>query len=256
MERAIHISSINRVKTGENRPDNFLIKFNPPLKVDPIKNHFLAIDRLTITYSWYNIRSSYNNNTIKYSNDGGVNWNTVTFKDGMYSYTDINNYLHQYMQNQNHHTTDPRGNKVFYININFILSTYQVLISFSDAQYQLDLRGTEFGELIGFEKKLVTKTEYGTKLPNIANSIDVLNTNTSAIKDSIVDGVNTNALAMIPTDNLTRSYPFTFEPKRPLYCPVSTGIISDMKIYVTDSLGRPVDLKGIDWYMTLLLHSR
>ena len=37
MERAIHISSINREKTGENRPDNFLIKFNPPLKLDPIK---------------------------------------------------------------------------------------------------------------------------------------------------------------------------------------------------------------------------
>ena len=52
MERAIYISSINRVKTGEKRPDNFLIKFNPPLKVNPIKNHFLAIDRLTMTYSW------------------------------------------------------------------------------------------------------------------------------------------------------------------------------------------------------------
>ena len=256
MERAIHISSINRVKTGENRTDNFLVRFNPPLKVDPIKNHFLSIDRLTMTYSWYNIRSSYNNNSVKYSNDGGVNWNTVTFKDGMYSYTDINDYLHQYMEKQNHHTTNQQGNKVLHININFILSTYRVLISFSDAQYQLDLRGTEFGELIGFEKKLVTKTEYGTKLPNITNSIDVLNINTSAIKDSIVDGVNTNTLAMIPTDNLTRSYPFTFEPKRPLHCPVSAGIISDMKIYVTDSLGRPVDLNGIDWYMTLLLHSR
>ena len=49
------------------------------------------------------------------------------------------------------------------------------------------------------------------KLPNITNSIDVLNINTTAIKDSIVDGVNTNTIAMIPTDNLTRSYPFTFE---------------------------------------------
>ena len=136
------------------------------------------------------------------------------------------------------------------------ISFYRVLISFSDDKSQLDLRGTEFGELIGFEKKLVTKTEYGTKLPNITNSTDVLNINTDAIKDSIVDGVNTNTLAMIPTDNLTRSYPFTFEPRRTVYCPVSSNTISDMKIYVTDSLGRPVDLNGIDWYMTLLLHSR
>ena len=49
MERAIHISSIKREKTGENRPDNFLIKFNPSLKLDPEKKHFLAIDRLTMT---------------------------------------------------------------------------------------------------------------------------------------------------------------------------------------------------------------
>ena len=98
MERAIHISSINREKTGENRPDNFLIKFNPPLKLDPAMKHYLAIDRLTMTYSWYNIRSSYKNNTIKYTNDRGANWNTVTFKDGMYSYTDINDYLRQYME--------------------------------------------------------------------------------------------------------------------------------------------------------------
>ena len=61
MERAIHISSITREKTGENRPDNFLINFNPPLKLDPEMKHILAIDRLTMTYSWYNIRSSYKN---------------------------------------------------------------------------------------------------------------------------------------------------------------------------------------------------
>ena len=175
MERAIYISSINREKTGENRPDNFLIKFNRPLKLDPEMSHSLAIDRLTMTYSWYNIRSSYKNYTIKYTNDRRVNWYTVTFKDGMYSYTDINEYLRQYMEQKNHHSTDSQGNKIFHININFILSTYRVLITFSDDKFQLDLRGTEFGELIGFEKKLIIKKEYGTKLPNITNLIDVLN---------------------------------------------------------------------------------
>ena len=145
------------------------------------------------------------------------------------------------MEQKNHHTRDSQGNKKFHININFVLSTYRVLIAFSDDKFQLDFRGTEFGELIGFEKKLITKTEYGTKLRNITNSIDVLNINRNAIKDSIVDGINTNTIAMIPTDNLTRSYPFTFEPRRTLYCPVSSNTISEMRIYVTDSLGRPVD---------------
>ena len=65
MERAIHISSIKREKIGQSRPDNFIIKFNPPLNLDPDMKHSLAIDRLTMTYSWYNIRSDYKNNTMR-----------------------------------------------------------------------------------------------------------------------------------------------------------------------------------------------
>ena len=248
---AIHISSVKREKIGVNKPHDFLVKFNPPIKLDSQFKHFLALDRLSMTYSWYNIRSSYGNNKIKYTHDGST-WQTITFSDGMYSYSDINDYIHQYMDQKSHHTTDSKGVKNYSINLSFILSTYRVLVTL-DGSYQLDLRGTDFGELIGFEKKLVTKTEYGTRLPNITKSIDSLNINISAIKDSVVNGVNTNTIAVIPTDNLTRSYPFTFEPRRTLYCPVSSNNISEMHITVNYSLGQPFDLNGIDWFMTLLL---
>ena len=250
-ERAIHISSINREKRGTSRPGDFTIKFNPSIKVDPEKKNKLALDRLSMTYSWYNIRSEYDNNKIKYTHDGST-WHTITFTNGMYSYSDINDYIHQYMVQKSHHSTDSNGNKTYSINLTFILSTYRILISI-EGSYQLDLRGTKFGDLIGFEKKLVTKTEYGTKLPNITNSIDVLNINTTAITDSIVNGINTNTIAVIPTDNLTRSFPFTFEPKRPLFCDLSSSQIDEMRIYVSDSLGRPVNFNGIDWHMTLIL---
>ena len=250
-ESAIHISSIKREKIGTNKPHDFLVKFNPPLKLNPELQHFLALDRLSMTYSWYNIRNSYTNNKIKYTHDG-TNWNTITFSDGMYSYSDINDYIHQYMEQKSHHTTDSKGVKNYSINLSFILSTYRVLVSI-EGDYQLDLRGTNFGDLIGFDKKLVIKTEYGTRIPNITKSIDSLNINTSAIKDSVVNGVNTNTIAVIPTDNLTRSYPFTFEPRGTLYCPVISNNISEMRITVNDSLGHPIDLNGIDWFMTLLL---
>ena len=139
-------------------------------------SHSIAIDRLLMIYSWYNIRSSYKNNTIKYSHNSGKDWQTITFVDGAYSYSDINDYIHQYMDQKNHHSTDSKGAKQYHINLSFVLSTYKVLITLEN-NYQLDLRGTEFAHL-----KLINKTEYGTKLPNITNSIDVLNINTSAIK--------------------------------------------------------------------------
>ena len=162
-ERAIHISSINREKSGTSTPGDFTIKFNPSLKLDPEMKHQLALDRLSMTYSWYNIRSDYGNNKIKCTHDGRT-WQTITFVDGMYS--DINDYIHQYMTQKSHHSTDSSGKKTYSINLTFILSTYRVLISL-EGDYQLDLRGTEFGDLIGFEKKIITKTEYGLSLIHI-----------------------------------------------------------------------------------------
>ena len=91
--------------------------------------------------------------------------------DGMYSYSDINDYIRQHMDQTSHHSTGSKGEKVYSINLTFILSTYRVLITL-DGSYQLDLCGTDFGDLIGFDKKLVTKTEYGTRLPNIKKSTD------------------------------------------------------------------------------------
>ena len=57
------------------------------------------------------------------------------------------------MDQKSHHSTDSKGAKVYSINLTFILSTYRVLVLL-DGDYQLDLRGTDFGDLIGFEKKL------------------------------------------------------------------------------------------------------
>ena len=176
--------------------------------------HKLALDRLLMTYSWYNIRKDYGNNRIKYTHNKGLNWETISFTDEMNSYSDINDYIHQYMKQKNHHSTDPKGQTQFQINLTFVLSTFSVLITFTDDEYWFDLRGSDFGDLTEFEKKILTKTEYGAKLLNITNSIYVLNINTSAIKNSIVDGINTDTIAVIPTDYLTRSYPFTFEPRR------------------------------------------
>ena len=61
------------------------------------------------------------------------------------------------MAQKNHHSTDSSGKQVYSINLTSILSTYRDLISI-EGDHQLDLRRTEFGDFIGFEKKrLVTK---------------------------------------------------------------------------------------------------
>ena len=46
---------------------------------------------------------------------------TINFVDGMYSYSDLNSYIHQHMDQQNHKTGDK-----YLVNLSFLLSTYRV----------------------------------------------------------------------------------------------------------------------------------
>ena len=153
--------------------------------------------------------------------------------DRMYSYSALNSCIHKYMDQQN------QKNGKYHINLSFVLSTYRVVTDI-DNNDQLDLRNREFGDLIGFEEKIVNKTKYGSRLPNITSSIDMIHINSDAITNSILNCVNTNTIAVISTDNLTRSYSFTVDPKKLLFNEVSQLNISQMRFYITYSIGRPI----------------
>ena len=119
-----------------------------------------------------------------------------------YDYDDLNNFIKETLDNNGDGHSDKEKSN---IEILFIRSQLKVLIGLS-AGFQLDLRGSKFAELIGFEEKLVDKEEIGSKLPKITNSIDVINLNSDVITDSLVDGISSNTLAVIPTEDLRSSF--------------------------------------------------
>ena len=247
-EIPIFISSINRIKMGTSREDDFTIRFNPTLVLGSNMIHKLAVDMVSMTYSWHNITTTYNNNVVRYSPDNGSSWETINIEDGMYSYEDINDYIHNYLVLKGHKTGD-----TYPINISFILSTYRVLIEVS-ANYQFEMT-KEFGILLGFDQGVITKTTYSPRLPNITNNVDSILIHSNMTSDSVVDGELSNVLYKYQTDTLIRGRPFSIKPKRLMYCPVTKDRISDMRFYVTDGLNRPLDLNGINWSITLILRS-
>ena len=250
MQRALHISSINRQKIGRSRPEDFVIKFDPVMHLSNDMKHELAVDRASMTYSWHNINTEYGNNNIKYSKDNGTTWKQINFIDVMYSYDDISDYINQVITDND---DQPSNNRVG-VKIYFVLTSYRVVVELGD-QWQLDIRDSSFGDLIGFEPGILTTTSYSSKLPNITNSVDSIHVNCDIVTDSITDGWYSNTLVVIPTDNLTRSYPCTFEPKRAQFSPISKTNISEMRIQLTDSKGRSINLNGVDWYVNLILRS-
>ena len=130
-----------------NKPGNFTVKFIPELLLDPNKQHFIALDHLSMTASWHNIRPEYENDKLRISKDGGKNWETITFRSGVYDYVDLNNFI------QGKIGKLPSGN--YGINILFDLTTFKVFIKL-DENYQIDFSESgNFNGLLGFERKKI-----------------------------------------------------------------------------------------------------
>ena len=54
-----------------NKPGNCTTKFIPELLLDQNEQHFIALDHLSMTASWHNIRPEYENNKLRISKDKG-----------------------------------------------------------------------------------------------------------------------------------------------------------------------------------------
>ena len=228
---------INSVDGTENsKSHDFSVRFNPGLELDKNKDYYLALDSITMAYSWYNVSSDYNNNTLKYSQDSGKTWHTITLPNGNYSYDELNSYIQREIAS-NGHTKDG-------ISIKFVSAFFKVLLSMKST-FQVDLKTGDFGKLLGFEKKIYTATQYSPKLPDITRSVDNVFIHTNIISDSVCSSNQSDVLYRFSVDNLPLSYPFHIEPKRALFNKINTNSIKDLRIYITDELNRPLNLNNI-----------
>ena len=141
------------------------------------------------------------------------------------------------------------------ISQSYVLTLQKVLVALTK-DFRLDLRDSKFGDLIGFDEKILSHVETSTKAPNITNNIDSLFLKSNLTNESIVDSGLSNTLAVISTDNLARSFPFTYHPPiRLLFFPLSINNLSELHFYITDSIDRLVNLNGVDWNLELIIKS-
>ena len=247
MLRSITLSSYAAKKGREsNFPSDFVTQFEEPLVLDKNRQYAFGLSQInSMTYSWYNISEFYGNKKIKYSLDSGRTFKELTFANGNYSYGDMSSYIAEFLAVNDNVEVSP-------IKLDFDLTSFKVLITL-DANTQLDLRDGNFADLIGFDKKIVQETEYGSKLPNITNSIDSIYIHCDLITDSVVDGKSGDVIYVFSTANLTRSYPFERTPYHIGFSRVNKTRIDSIRVWLTDADGRNIDLNGVDTSFTFIL---
>ena len=68
-----------------------------------------------------------------------------------------------------------------------------------------------------------------------------------------VSGQKTDVLSIISVANRHLSYPFRIEGRRLIYNKINSNLITQIRMYITDALNRPVNLNSIPISMTILL---
>ena len=80
------------------------------------RNAKIAVGNISMYYSWFNITSTYGNNTFSFKWDGTLTvLHTVTLSDGFYDVAALNSYLQDYCVSNNLYLINSDGDYVYYL---------------------------------------------------------------------------------------------------------------------------------------------
>ena len=200
MEKELVLSSqIARVKNTSKKPSDFTAIFDRPIVLGGNQRYVIGLDKVnTMTYSWHNVSPDYQNKIISYHN--GTEYKRIEFSNRCYDYTELSDYIKETLITNG----DLEPDQASPITIEFDLTSFKCFVSIIKP-FALDLRGSNFGALTGFEPTVIRQTQYGTDIPNITNSLDTLYIHCDLVHNSVV-------IYTISTADLRRSYPFKDEP--------------------------------------------
>lgn len=249
MEREIVLSSFSVKNKHGNRPGDFTTRFTPTIILDDNASYYIALNRIiTMAFTWTNVNSGYNNQKIRWSKDDGKTWTDIDFTQGVWDYQDFDRYIKEKTK-----TTDDKGKDEYPITLTFDEPIFRVIITL-DTGYRLDLTKSDFNELIGFDKKILTdESNIGDRIPNLSQDTDLLNIHCDLVSTSLVDGEESDIIYSFGTATLKPSFGFVLEPRHHLFNPINRTSISSIRIYVTDGLRRPVYLNNADTAFSLIL---
>ena len=140
-----------------NEPHRFRLSLAHKLNLKK-PNKSIALDNLSICYTWQKIKSAYNNNIFKIS---APTWNdNFDLPDGFYSIADIQNYF-EFIIKKHETLTENPPLQIYY-------NEFKNRIVFKiKTGYKLELLPSETMKLLGNTKKDVNQDKDGEDVPKL-----------------------------------------------------------------------------------------
>jgi hypothetical protein len=251
--------------SSNSSTNNSQINVKFPLSQD-FTNKEVALSSLIMYYSWRNITSAFNNNSVSISYRG-TNY-PIVFPDGFYTTSstinDINSFLQLQMLQNNLYLIDSNGNTIYYLNLSVNVTYYCLTLTCTPVPNSLPTGWSNPGglNLSGYCPQLVVNNSAfqniigfapGSFPPTATNNVvyQINSTVTPQTSPISVVYVRCNLVSNNGTNNYGDAiYTFTptvgygsqivERPSRLVFSPIASGSYSGITLSFYDQLGRPI----------------
>ena len=239
---------LDSTQAGNGTPSDFTIYFPG---IPGRKTFDKAIEKAAMSYSYFNISAAIGNNILGYKTAAGNATVQVVLPDGNYNVTDMNSYFQAQMNANGDYNA---ANGTYYITISANVNALKTQVTISNG-YVLDLSVSNIWQLLGYNgPTTISVSGLSPNLINISN-VNALLIHCSIVEGSFYNGNASDILYMFVPNTSPGNY-MTVQPNVPIYMGIQPDLIYQIRMYVTDNLGNPLDFNNQPITYFLLLRER
>jgi hypothetical protein len=226
------------------------VMFDQIVQLEPESFYEIGLKSLATSYSVPNI--DVQNNNFRYSTDKGATFHDINLEIGSYELEDIQISIQNKLRANAHY--DIEKDKP-YITIQGNPGTGKIEIDIENPDYKIDFSTKNtIGSILGFDKRQIDLGHH------VSDGIAMINPlNTILVHCNLVDGTRYNGKAIQSiyefSPKVPPGYQMVVENTNPTFLPVSNGFgkIQYVRIWLTDEDLRPINLRGEELTIVLLL---
>ena len=224
---------------------DFYTRFSPSISLSDDKSYEIALMNITSYNSIPNIDTK--NNLFRYSHDSGTTWTDIIFPTGSYELANINDYIIAKMKANNHYDT---ANTKENISLKPNINTLRCLLTLA-TNYQVDFTpANSLANMLGFNHHIYTASIESPKKVDIMTTSSVL-VHCNNITGSYLNGSKEPVLYSFSL-NVSPGYKFVESPTNLVHLPLTTNVIDEIHIRLSDQNGKTIDLRNET--VTIRLH--
>lgn len=251
---------LNSSNAVPGQPNKYVYPFNGTFNIESNRAK-LALSNISCFYSWFNISSTYGNNSFSFTFTDGVGTTTynVSIPNGYYSVSDLNTYLQSFCITNNLYLVNGSGQNVYYLELLENSTYYSVQLNcypFPTAlpsgwsnpagltfpavasTPQLIVNNSAFGTLIGFNTGTYPSAIQATTYSALSNTTPQINTVSNVVvRCNLLQNNISNPPDVLysfnasgtPFGGLISSSPFEYN-----FVDVNSGYYSQLEITLQD----------------------